>query len=90
MKQKLANPFKTKDHPAYQATHNLTRKVLVIAHGDLATRQRPTYQHWLKRGVEVHGADVDPAKLEDCLDGIHRYVLPDEKQRLISIEECAK
>ena len=60
------------------------QRVLVIGHGALAMRQAPTYQHWLDQGVDVHCADVDEAKLEDCLSGIHRYVLPRHEANLLS------
>jgi hypothetical protein len=59
------------------------RSVTVLGHGDLAERQKPVYEHWLKEGVEVHCADTDPSKLEDCIEGINRYVLPHDEQRLV-------
>ena len=59
------------------------RKLLVIGHGELALRQQPTYEHWLNENVEVHCADVSAARLDDCLDGIKRYVLPDDEARLL-------
>jgi len=59
------------------------RNILVMGHGALAMRQKPTYEHWLQVGVEVHCADADPSKLDDCLDGVHRYVIPGEEQRLL-------
>lgn len=63
------------------------QRVLVIGHGDLAVRQRPTYEHWINQGVEVHCADVDPTKLDDCLEGVQRYDLsdPSEARRLLSV-----
>lgn len=60
------------------------RKVLVIGHGALATRQRPTYEHWLAQGIDVHCADIDKSRLDDCLDGIKPYVLPQGESRLLA------
>ena len=65
-------------------TDESIKKVLVIGHGALAVRQKPTYEHWLKNEVEIHCADVDSASLDDCLDGIHRYVLPKEEKRMLA------
>lgn len=58
--------------------------VLVIGHGALAARQSPTYEHWLGQNVTVHCADVVAAQLEDCLDGVHRYVLPEDERRMLA------
>jgi hypothetical protein len=58
-------------------------RVLVIGHGHLAERQAPTYEHWLQKGVEVHCADVEGSKLDDCLPGIHRHVIPEDDDAII-------
>lgn len=58
------------------------RSVLVVGHGALAARQEPVYFHWLANGVDVHCADIDSSKLDGCLDGIHRYVLPEDERLL--------
>lgn len=60
------------------------RKILVIGHGALAERQKPTYEHWLDQGVDIHCADVEDSQLNDCLDGIKKYVLPKHEAKLIS------
>ena len=48
-------------------------KVLVVGHGDLASRQRASYLHWMTEGAVVHCADIDPWQLEDCPEGVLRY-----------------
>ncbi len=58
------------------------QRVLVIGHGALAKHQRPLYEHWIKNGVEVHCADISPESLESCVDGVKRYVLPQEEGKL--------
>jgi hypothetical protein len=85
MRRTYPIPAVASDDASGQGPQEPIGKVLVIGHGDLAKRQRPTYEHWLNEGVEVHCADVDPRQLDDCLDGIHRYRLPDEKHRLAAL-----
>jgi hypothetical protein len=85
MNQKYPIPVKVRNDSSSQEPQEPIRKVLVIGHGDLANRQRPTYEHWLNEGVEVHCADVYSVQLDDCLEGIHRYVLPGEKHKLAAL-----
>ncbi len=59
-------------------------KVLVIGQGDLAKRQRPTYEHWLANGVKVHCADINPDKLENSVAGLHTYVLPQDEKAMLN------
>ena len=59
-------------------------KVLVLGQGDLAKRQRPTYEHWLVQGVEVHCADTDPGRLKSSLPGLHTYVLPQAERAILA------
>lgn len=59
------------------------RKIAIIGHGAVAERQLPSHQLWLEQGVEIHAADVDPAKLDDCPKEMSRYVLPQEEERML-------
>jgi hypothetical protein len=72
------------DSPIQWPSDKPIKKVCVIGHGALAERQKPTYEHWLSQDVEVHCADTNPSKLEDCLEGIYRYVLPQDEPSLLS------
>ncbi|MBU2515503.1 hypothetical protein KJ966_29655 [bacterium] len=75
-------PAKMLENPPIPASMKPIESVLIIGHGDIAVRQSPTYQHWFKEGVEVHCADVEASKLDDCIGRAFKYILPDEKQKL--------
>jgi hypothetical protein len=81
----LQYPIPCRDAGDIFDIHEPIRSVLTIGHGDIAARQRPIFEHWLAQGVTVHCADIDESKLDDCLDGIHRYVLPRDEQRLTRV-----
>jgi hypothetical protein len=59
-------------------------KVLVVGHGNLATRQRPIHEHWLARGVEVHCADTEERSLEDCVTGSIPWILPRQEKEMLA------
>ena len=60
------------------------RKVAIVGHGALATRQAEAHKHWIENGIEVHCADIDSDRLDDCVEGSQRYVLPDEEGRFLA------
>jgi len=70
-------PSKVSDELFVQWSSEPIRSVVVFGHGALAERQKPIYEHWLKEKVEVHCADTDPSKLEDCVKlkiALMRYI----------------
>jgi len=82
---KFAIDFKNLSLDHIQWPDKPLERVAVIGHGALAERQKPTYVHWVNQDIAVHCADVDRTQLDDCINGIQKYVIPNDEDKLLCV-----